>query len=143
MAKADPTKRVRPYGITTVPITYDPPLKSSGDLQLRILPSKDSTLCDTILQLEPVRSLPNLSRFPVLIVTGESGYHSYYDHATVEYLQEAGVKVEHMKLVDLGVNGNGHFMFLERNSNDIAVAIQTWLKSKIQALTTQRHCTRT
>lgn len=64
-------------------------------------------------------------------MTGESGYHVQYDHETVAFLRAAGVSVKHLKLADIGVRGNGHFMFLEKNSDEIAGLVREWLESKI------------
>lgn len=110
-------------------MTYEPSIQTSDDLKTETLLSSDRHLCDTILQVEPARKLLNLSHIPVLVVTGESGYHSHYDHATVSYMRQAGVNVEHMKLSDMGIKGNGHFMFLEKNSDEIAEAVLKWLRS--------------
>ena len=90
-------------------------------------------MCDIIKQADPPRKLANLSKMPVLIVTGESGYHAHYDHATVAYLRQAGVQLEWLNLPEVGVRGNGHFMFLEENSDEIAELVQQWLFRKCQA----------
>lgn len=126
--KPDPQEIKRPYGITIVPIKYDPPLANGERIATTISSSGDPVLCETVLQEEPARKLSNLSRIPVLIVTSESGYHACYDHATVAYLRQAGVEVTWLNLPMVGVKGNGHFMFLEKNNMEIAGHIQEWLQ---------------
>lgn len=61
-------------------------------------------------------------------MTSESGYHVQYDHETVAFLAAAGVPVKHLELADIGIRGNGHFMFLEKNSNEIAGVVREWLE---------------
>lgn len=117
----------RPYGITTVPVVYDPPLSNASELQTVTVKLSETDEGSFTLQDKPPRLLVHLSKIPVLVVTGESGYHSHYDHATVAYLRQAGVEVEHLKLSSAGIRGNGHFMFLERNCIEIAELVQQWL----------------
>lgn len=125
--KPDPREIRRPYGLTVVPISYDPPLSNDEQLVTTTIPSQSRFECDTILQKEPVRRLSNLSRIPVLVVTGESGYHAFYDHATVAFLRQAGVDVTWLNLPEVNVRGNGHFMFLEKNNIEVAEHIHDWL----------------
>ena len=110
----------RPYGITVTPITYYPPLNSPSDL-VPVLVSSDPTGNYTCYkQAEPARKLVNLSKIPILMVSSESGYHAVYDNCTAEYLAQAGVNVEHIRLKDVGIHGNGHMMFMEKNNLQIA-----------------------
>lgn len=125
--RVDPKEIKRPYGITIVPISYDPPLSQGEQLVTMTIPSENSRKCEVILQTEPPRRLANLSQTPVLIVTSESGYHAYYDHATVAFLKQAGVDVTWLNLPEVNVRGNGHFMFLEKNSLEVAEHIRMWL----------------
>jgi pimeloyl-ACP methyl ester carboxylesterase len=118
-----------PYGVTRGPITYDPPLAPGADRVERVLapPPDDPHLVRGYLQPEPARLLANLRAIPVLVVTGEASYHAPYDHCTVAYLRQAGVGVDHLLLAEHGIAGNGHMMMLERNSDDVAALIATWI----------------
>jgi hypothetical protein len=40
--------------------------------------------------------------------------------------------VEHIKLADIGIYGNGHLQFLEKNSSDIAKAIKRWINKTVR-----------
>jgi pimeloyl-ACP methyl ester carboxylesterase len=71
--------------------------------------------------------LPNLRRLPVLIVTAEASPSSRIDHATVDFLRQAGVAAEHLRLEEAGIRGNGHLMLLERNSDEIAARLVDWV----------------
>ena len=70
---------------------------------------------------------------PILVVTGEASYHASYDHCTVKYLQQAGVRSTWIKLTDVGIHGNGHMMMLEKNNRDIAALMSDWLAKAISA----------
>jgi uncharacterized metal-binding protein len=61
------------------------------------------------------------------VLTTEASYHAPYDHCTVKYLQQAGVKPTFIRLVELGIKGNSHVMMLEKNNREIAAVIAQWL----------------
>ena len=65
---------------------------------------------------------------PILVLyLEEASYHGArdYDHCTVRYLQQAGVKPSYIKLADIGIHGNSHVMMLEKNNQEIAAVIAT------------------
>lgn len=112
------------------PITYDPPVADPEvDLVKAARKSDAPGLMDATLQAEspPPRKLVNLTRMPVLVLTAQASYHAQYDWYSVEYLRQAGVQTEHIKLEDLGILGNGHMMFMEKNSDDVAAVIKEWI----------------
>ena len=84
-------------------------------------------------QAEPARQLPNLQKMPILVLTSEASYHAPYDHCTVNYLRQAGVKPTYIRLADLGIRGNSHVMMLEKNNKDIAAVIAKWLDEALPA----------
>ena len=111
---------LQPYGITSTPLTYAPPLLAD----VEGLPYKVSSQVDLgVQQVEPPRRLPRLADVPVLVITAEASYHTTYDHRTVHFLRVAGVPVEHTFLADHGIRGNGHLMAVERNNDRIAELI--------------------
>ncbi|KAI6046464.1 alpha beta-hydrolase [Pisolithus marmoratus] len=115
----------RAYGIADIPLTFDPPVSSPSDLTTVTL--ERTALYANIQQAPPARQLRHLPRVPVLVVTSESGYHAVYDHCTVQFLRDAGVDVTHIRLEALGIRGNGHIMFMERNSVEIAGVVENWI----------------
>jgi hypothetical protein len=118
----------RPYGIAVSPIAYDPPLNSPSDLIPALVGSDPEGNYTCYKQAEPARKLVNLSKIPVLMVTSESGYHAVYDGCTAEYLVQAGVGVEHIRLESIGIHGNGHMMFMEKNGLRIAEdVVEKWI----------------
>jgi pimeloyl-ACP methyl ester carboxylesterase len=115
------------YGITSVPLTYDPPVKDASELKWAKEDKPDSEgLLTCWQQAEPARKLRNLS-MPVLVLMAEASYHAPYDHCTVKFLQQAGVKTDFIKLADRGIKGNSHVMMQEKNSKEIAAVIYQWL----------------
>src|SRR5215831_9534609 len=81
------------YGITSVPLTYVPPVNDPADLAIVVQEKPDAPdLARCYAQKEPARQLPNLQKMPILVLTAEASYHAPYDHCTVKYLQQAGVK---------------------------------------------------
>jgi len=117
-----------PYGITAVPLSYAPALKSASELAfVRDNKADAPDLVTCWKQKEPARQLPNLQKMPILVLTSEASYHSPYDHCTVRYLQQAGIKPTAIRLADMGIHGNSHVMMLEKNNKDIAAVIANWL----------------
>jgi len=116
------------YGITSVPLAYTPPVQSPVDLGMVAQEKPDAPdLVRCYAQKEPARQLPNLQKMPILVLSSEASYHAPYDHCTVKYLQQAGVKPTFIRLADLGIHGNSHVMMLEKNNKEIAGVIAKWL----------------
>jgi pimeloyl-ACP methyl ester carboxylesterase len=116
-------------GLGEVSLTYDPPL--SGDTKLEFVRQEKADKPDVVrcwLQKEPARKLPNLAKVPTLIVMSEASYHAAYDHCTVAYLTQAGVKNTFIRLADVGIHGNNHMMMLEKNNMAIARVMAEWVE---------------
>ena len=123
-----------------VPLAYDPPLKPGEQLSFVRQEKPDAPdLVRGWLQAEPARKLPKLARVPILILVAEASYHAAYDHVTAAYLAQAGVPNEFVRLPDIGIRGNGHMMMLEKNSDEIAGVIETWLKKTLSKKTKRRR----
>lgn len=122
----------RPYGLTNTPITYFPPVKDpENDFVKQTIPSNSSEKSECVIQAdhpEP-RQLANLRKIPTLVITTDASYHAQYDYCTVMFMRQAGVKTEHMQLDEIGIRGNGHMVFLERNSHEVASLIRKWMES--------------
>ena len=119
---------LKAYGLVDVPLTYDPPVSDAAPLRFvreDTADKPDHVRCWA--QQEPARKLVNLQNTPILIVTSEASYHAPYDHCTVRYLAQAGVKSTFLRLPDVGIHGNGHMMMLEKNSDAIAKEMADWL----------------
>jgi pimeloyl-ACP methyl ester carboxylesterase len=116
------------YGLTAVPLAYAPPLATGATLSFVKEDKPDEPgLATCWKQAEPARQLPNLQKMPILVLTAEASYHAPYDHCTVKFLQQAGVKPTYIRLADLGIKGNSHVMMMEKNNKEIAAVIAQWL----------------
>ena len=121
-------------GLGEVPLTYDPPLKPGEELAFVKQDQPDRPdLVRCWQQQEPARKLKNLAGIPIVIVMSEASYHAAYDHCTANYLTQAGVQNSMIKLGEIGINGNGHMMMLEKNSDDIAAVMRDWLLKAVPA----------
>jgi pimeloyl-ACP methyl ester carboxylesterase len=100
-----------PWGLTAQPLRIDPPAATAEELEGR------------------PRLLPNLAEVPIAVVDAEASLFAHADEATVAFLQGAGCHVEHLRLADHGVHGNGHLMMLERNNREALAPILAWLSS--------------
>lgn len=127
------TNKARAWGLTDIPMAYDPPVAAASELRTVKHPQPDGPdLAACVLQAEPARKLKNLVGRPMLIVTAEASYHAAYDHCTVKYLDQAGVSVQTMRLEDRGIHGNGHMVMLELNNLEVAAALAAWLKENVK-----------
>lgn len=120
----------RAWGLADIPVAYSPPVTDpESDLVKKIIPA-NSTVPRCIIQADnpPPRQLTNLSRVKMLVVTAEASYHRPTDWCTVTYLLQGGVPVDHIQLGDIGIHGNGHMMFLEKNSDQVAAVLQDWME---------------
>lgn len=122
----------RDYGLTSLPLTYDPPVTTAAPLEFEQQSVADaSDLSPCWFQKGEPRRLINLIGIPVAVVTSEASYHAVFDHCTARYLQQAGVAAEFIRLADRGICGNGHMMMLEKNSLDVAAFVEAWLIANI------------
>jgi pimeloyl-ACP methyl ester carboxylesterase len=122
-----------PYGISILPLTYAPAVSNPSELHIAQQDKADGPdLVRCWLQQDPPRQLPNL-KMPILVLSSEASYHAPYDHCTVKYLQQAGVKPAFIRLADRGIHGNSHMLMVERNNKDSAAVIEQWLDQVLPA----------
>ncbi|KAJ4135067.1 hypothetical protein NW768_004680 [Fusarium equiseti] len=122
----------RPWGLWDIPITYDPPVTDpKNELVKQVHPPRDKLSINCTLQAEDPepRKLVNLQDIPILIVNGEASYHQPYEHCTAAYYRQAGCsKLEHIELGSIGIHGNGHMLFMEKNSDQIHGIVEQWIR---------------
>ena len=122
-----------PHGISILPLNYAPAVSVASELQIVQQDKPDSPdLVRCWLQKDPARQLPNL-KMPILVLTSEASYHAPYDHCTVKYLEQAGVKPSHIRLAERGIHGNSHVLMLEKNNKESAAVIAQWLDESLPA----------
>ena len=121
-----------PWGVTGLPVRYDPPIQASSELQVALEAKADGQyLVPCYVQKGTPRRLANLTQIPVLDVSGEASYHRVFDSCDAKWLNQAGVKTDYVKLEDVGLPGNGHEMMLEKNSDGIAAYFASWLDKNV------------
>jgi hypothetical protein len=49
-----------------------------------------------------------------------------------KWLNQAGVKDEFVRLEDVGIHGNMHEMFLDKNSDEVIKYIDGWLHKNVK-----------
>jgi pimeloyl-ACP methyl ester carboxylesterase len=122
----------RLWGVTNLPVHYDPPIKDASELQtVRQDKADGPDLIPCWIQKAPARKLVNLEGIPVLDVSGEASYHRPYSHCVAKWLNQAGVKTTYVNLEDVGLRGNGHIMMAEKNSAEIAKYLQSWIEKNV------------
>lgn len=120
------------WGVGNTPITYEPPVIDPSELDVELeSEAEGQNLVPCYRQKEPARRLVNLLDIPVLFLNGEGSYHRIFDHCLANWLNQAGVSTEYVRLEDVGLPGNGHEMMLELNSKDIAEYIDGWLRENV------------
>jgi hypothetical protein len=56
--------------------------------------------------------------------------HITYDHCIIDYLKQVGADPEWIKLSDIGIKGNAHFMHLEKNNGEVAGVVLDWIERR-------------
>ena len=122
----------RLWGVTNLPIHYDPPVKDPAELKpVREEKADGPDLIPCWIQQEPAHKLVNLEGIPVLEFSGEASYHRPYSHCVAKWLNQAGVKTTFVRLEDVGLPGNGHQMMSEKNSAGISKFMMSWLDKNV------------
>ena len=101
------------WGLTAVPLTWDPPVASPA--QLRAASPGE-------------HRLPALAGLPIVAVTGEASAFAAASSPAIEQLRAAGASAELLHLPDHGVFGNGHGLIYEKNSDAALAPVLTWLE---------------
>jgi pimeloyl-ACP methyl ester carboxylesterase len=127
------TGKARAWGPTTIQITYDPPVKDPREIALLRDEKPDApNMFVCWMQKAPARQLVNLKNIPTVVISAEASYHQLYDHCTVKYLKQAGMKVDWIPLQSKGIHGNGHMMMIEKNNLAIAKVIDDWVIKNVK-----------
>ena len=126
------TGKARAWGPTDIPITYDPPVNDPAQIAVEQQAQPEPELFACWMQKTPARQLANLRNVPVLVMTAEASYHQVYDHCTVAYLNQAGVKTQFIRLQDKGIRGNGHMVMIEKNNLEIARLLDEWVQGNVR-----------
>jgi len=122
------------WGLTAIPLTYDPPVTDLADFHLVETPvppdSPRTPLTAFKLQTEPARKLKNLQTVPIAWLTGEFGGGGL-GYSNVAFLRQAGCHAELIRLRDLGIDGNGNLMPMETNNREVFNVMENWLDRNV------------
>ena len=119
------------WGMSTVPVAYDPPVSDPSEIKTIEVPSPEEGVAPYKLQAEPARKLKNIQGIPIVIVTAEGSFASPGNPGGVAYFKQAGCQCEELRLTKLGIHGNGHMMMVEKNNTDVLKAITDWLDKNV------------
>ncbi len=126
----NPFERQLRWGLTALPMTYDPPASTLADFRFaEHTPPADSPrpIANPYkLQAEPARQWKNLKGIPIAWMTSEDGAGGS-PVANVAFLKQAGCSVEMLRLRDYGITGNGNLMLMERNNREVFGVMEQWL----------------
>ena len=127
--------RVKPYGLTTIPLQYIPAVTPESPLHF-VQQEKSETpdVARCWRQREPARKLVAVGDRPVVVIEAEASFYAGYNHCNVEYLRQAGVRTDFIRLASIGIHGNGHMMMFEKNSDQVAQVIFDWLQKSVTPL---------
>jgi len=120
-------------GLRSTNFKYDPPITNVNQFSTYEAPPERPGEEPCVLQREPVRKLVNFQNIPVLNISGNGGYHRTGDACGPRWMNQAGGKVDFVRLEDVGMNGNGHQMMFELNSDQIIAFIDDWLRKNTLA----------
>jgi pimeloyl-ACP methyl ester carboxylesterase len=131
-------KLTKRWGLTYSRMTYAPAVADPSELTMVQQEKADAPdLIRCWLQKEPARQLPNLKGIPILLLTSEASSFAPWEHCNSLFLKQAGVANDFVRLSDLGIHGNGHYMMFEKNSMQIAGVIADWLQKKVDVANAQ------
>lgn len=132
----------RNWGLTDVPVDYEPPISDPSEL-VQVEVGNDTLAHRSChLQAEPAKKLPKISAVRYLLITSEASVHVTYDHCTIQYLRQVGGNPEWIRLAELGIHGNGHFMHLELNNQEVAAVVEGWIQGSEKNATLVRRWAR-
>ncbi|MGH9679335.1 MAG: alpha/beta fold hydrolase [Candidatus Acidiferrales bacterium] len=121
------------WGITNMPMHYEPPVNSPDDLKTYLEAKSDEPgEVPCYLQTEPVHKLVGMENIKILSISAEGTYHRVFDACIPKWLNQAGVHDEFVRLEGVGIHGNMHEMFIDKNSDVVIKFIDDWLRKNIK-----------
>jgi pimeloyl-ACP methyl ester carboxylesterase len=118
----------KPWGLTRTPMTFSPPVTDPSQLQIVQQDTPDGPgLARCWMQKAPAHQLPNLRGIKILSLVSEASFAAPSEHCGANFLTQAGVPNTFLRLPDVGVHGNGHFMMLEKNNLQVAGIVADWM----------------
>jgi pimeloyl-ACP methyl ester carboxylesterase len=127
-AGATPFMQGAAYGLSELPLAYDPPVTDASQLATVAVAAANG-IAAYKLQKDPARKLKNFQAIPIAYVTAErSGRRG---EPVTAFLKQAGCDATDLSLKGKGILGNGHFMMLETNRKQVFDVVNTWIQAKV------------
>jgi pimeloyl-ACP methyl ester carboxylesterase len=120
------------WGMSTIPVAYDPPVLRPSELKTVTVPSHEKGVADYKIQAEPARTLVNLQGIPIVMVTSEGSFASPGNPGAVAFFRQAGCHAQELRLVDHGIHGNSHMMMVEKNNRQVLQPILDWIATNVE-----------
>ncbi|WP_210716585.1 alpha/beta fold hydrolase [Amycolatopsis acididurans] len=95
------------WGVTSAPVACDPAGGRPEDV--------------------PGRRIPGLDGLPVALVTGGASAFAGFAGEIIGFLRGAGALAERLHLPEHGIDGNGHGLIFESNSDDTVKPVLEWI----------------
>ena len=102
------------WGLTAAPMNYVPSQATPEELQ-----SADP---------ESLR-LPALQGKPIAVLTGSASGFAGFAPDVVDFLRTAGADAQWLHLKEFGIEGNGHGLIFESNSDDTIKPVIAWIEA--------------
>lgn len=120
-------------GVNNQTFTYDPPITAASPLKT-VKEAKGERPGENpcVLQEEPARKLVNFQHVRMLDISGDGGYHRINDACPAKWFAQAGMKTDFVRMEDVGLHGNGHEMFFEKNSDEIIKFVEEWIQKNVK-----------
>ncbi len=84
------------------------------------------------LQGQPPQDLAKLRGVAVAIVSAEASPSNASDPGIAASLRQAGCSVDHIRLVERGIRGNGPMLIVEKNNRDALQPVIEWLRERVE-----------
>ncbi|WP_336714435.1 alpha/beta fold hydrolase [Arthrobacter sp. USHLN218] len=75
-------------------------------------------------------AIPGLEGKPVAVVVGSASPFAAFEPGVVSFLQAAGADAELLPLKEHGIEGNGHGLIFESNSDETVMPVIAWIEAR-------------
>ncbi|MBV9507977.1 MAG: hypothetical protein JO323_23550 [Acidobacteriia bacterium] len=83
------------------------------------------------LRGQTAEALGKLAKIPIAIVSAEASSSNQSDADAAASLRQAGCAVEHIRLAEHGVHGNGAWVILEKNNREALQPVLEWMETAV------------
>ena len=117
------------WGLTAAPMTFEPAVTDPADIGRTQRSSANGRI--SMQQTMPARRLVNLVNIPIAVLSAGASQEIDTHTAIATFLSDAGCRVDHLRLGDMGLTGNGPYMMLEQNNEQVLQVATAWLDENV------------